>query len=123
MVVQKIFQEIIKQGLKYGPGLVKAEGKVLNYAYKGYKHKGAITSGIRSGLFTGAVVGTQLNTADVPEIYVPPERGRNGNSPGSEDKTRNRRFGNRKRYTKYCTPNRGVRHSYSRKRYNRNYRR
>ncbi len=126
MVIQKIAQEIIKYAIRSRPitgRLVNSEKLALNYAWKGFKHKSSIVGGIRTGLLGGAVAGTQLNTADVPEVYTPPIR---ITPPYQQNKTRNRRRGVCRRYTSYngrsytrCRQRRNVK-SYSNR--NRKYR-
>ncbi len=50
--------------------LVQSEKLILNKAWKGYKHKSSIVAGIRTGLFTGSVVGPLIRQNDDDELMA-----------------------------------------------------
>ncbi len=106
MVLPKIAQGIISVATKYGVGIAKSEGLILNKAWKGFKHKSSIVAGIRTGLLGGAVIGSVITgttpTTDYAEV---PFTG----SKSSSYKFRkgNRRFNStrrRRHYKNNCNP-------------------
>ncbi len=110
---------IIGQAIsKYGPAgskILQSDKLVLNQAWRGFKHKSSIVSGIRTGLTTGGIVGSFINTGDEPpNVYGP-----NVYAPNQQDQTRNRRGrGSYSRYSKQYSRNHKCRCTNSRK-YNR----
>ncbi len=115
--IPSIIGQAISKGVGPAKGILASEKLVLNYAWKGYKHKSSIVAGIRTGLFGGAVGGSFIRDSDNPEMDAQIPFG-NGFKASSQNKTRNRRGGNRRRYAKRgCRPHKYRRRSSSRKRY------
>ncbi len=101
MVLQKIAQEIIKYATRGAPvakRLVDSDKLVLNKAWTGFKHKSSIVSGIRSGLFTGGIVGQFIRDSDNPEMDAQVPYSPQTNKPY---KARNRRRRQCYRYDKF----------------------
>jgi len=105
-----IGQAISKLYGKTSPTLYRwsqAEGKVIEYAYKGFKHKSSISKGIRHGLAVGATIGTFI-TEDGSNTYSgqiqsPTDSSYQARSGYSN--SRSGKYGSRKRHNKYrrCT--------------------
>ncbi len=109
MVVGPILREVVRtisrQGIRQGTKILTAEGNVLNFAWRGYKHKSSIVSGIRSGLLTGAVLGSFItdDSSDPFNGKIP-----QFNPPGKGGQKYSRRNFSRRRSnrTNYCKPRR-----------------
>ncbi len=93
-----IYREISK---RFAPGaktLLNSEKLILNYAWKGYKHKSSIVSGIRSGLLGGAIAGSFIKQNDDDDLDGSPLQP--FTPSGAQDKTRSgfrRRYSSRRR--------------------------
>ncbi len=106
-----IIGQAISRFAKPGKALVDSDRMVLNYAWRGFKHKSSIVSGIRSGLLAGGVAGSYIRNSDNPEMDAQVPFGPK-TPASSQNKTRYRRRGYGRRYPKRgCKPNRYRRRS------------
>jgi len=113
-----IATEIMRQVSKYasrtrsvGAGIGRSDKMALNYAWKGFKHKSSIVSGVRTGLFAGSIVGAIVNSnapdtpGNGPPIQYVPQTSPPYKARGGQTGRSNRRYNSNKRFNKYkrCT--------------------
>ncbi len=114
MVLTKIGQEIFRRGAPYISKFLSSDKLVLNKAWTGFKHKSSIVAGIRTGLFSGSVVGSLLNNDDMLDTGGSFQPFNPSSSQNKARGGRRRRYG--RRYNNRCRPNKYSRRSYSGKR-------
>ncbi len=116
-LVNLIGQGISRVGARVAPlvfGVVKSDKLILNYAWKGYRHKGRIVQGLRGSLVTGSVIGGIVNNDDELDTGSGSIPKFNGSKTGKPYKTRSRfRRRNNGRYHKCYRPNNNHRRSRS----------
>ncbi len=122
MVLGKIAYEVARRAVPYARGIVNSERMALNYAWKGYKHKSKIVTGLRGSLIAGGIAGGLINqSAVVPNVALPPFYGPSA-SKQNQARHRCQRLG--RRYSNgRCTTNRRSRQSRKYKSYRSRYRR
>ncbi len=89
--IPRIGQEIFKyvsRAAPTGSRIMQSDKLLLNQAWKGFKHKSSIVSGIRTGLFGGSIVGSFIaDGGDTPGNGSFPV---NGTKTYPQNKTRGR---------------------------------
>jgi len=97
----RIISQAITKGGPIVAGVLKSDKMALNYAWKGYRHKGRIVQALRGSLVTGSVIGGLVQDPDGGSIPFFNETNKSYKARGRSTNKRARKCVPVKHFSKY----------------------